>query len=444
MIKHPSKGTVLRNTGWILFDKILRLLGTLLIGILIARNLGPIEFGIFSFATAFVAIFAAIAGFGIQQIAIRNLILNPENAGITIKTVFRLLSYLGVLATTLSIIAAYTLLNDESSEQLFAIYILSIPLLTKGSEAIKFWLEAKIASHKAISIEVSIYLVFLAIKFATLTAYPNLKLFVVITAVETTIAGIALILLYKNNSHGYQEFGYSATVAKKLLKEALPLAISAFSIMIYMKIDQIMIGEMLSKEDVGFYVAATRICESWYFIPLAFVASAYPRALASYSSNRKEYNQQLGYIAVLVIFIGYTAALVGSLLSTPGITLIYGNQYSQSIRVFDIYIWGGVLVCTSTLTGKWLTTEGLSHAAATRSVIGLITNVILNFILIPLYGINGAAIATLISFLIANLLSLALTKKTRPLFWMMIKALLLADLFKAISSFKRHTETSAS
>jgi O-antigen/teichoic acid export membrane protein len=105
------------------------------------------------------------------------------------------------------------------------------------------------------------------------------------------------------------------------------------------------------------------------------------------------------------------------------IHLLYGEAYTQAVNVLIIHIWTGVFVFLGVASGKWFTAENLQMLAFWRTFYGMVFNVIFNLFMIPKYGIQGAAIATLLSYFIAGLLFDFFNNTTKPVFFMKLNTM---------------------
>jgi PST family polysaccharide transporter len=219
--------------------------------------------------------------------------------------------------------------------------------------------------------------------------------------------------------------------AKTLLKESWPLALSGIAITIYMKIDQIMLGQMVGDEAVGIYSAATRISEIWYFIPLVIVSSVYPSIIESKKQSEIFYYARLQKLFNIMFILSISVALPMTFLSSNILLILFGEPYISGGRILAIHIWTSVFVFFGVVNGKWFLTENLQKLVFLRALSGAILNIILNFILIPFYGGLGAAIATLLSAIFVNLIIDGLTHRTRVLFIMKLKSL---NIFTSIKN----------
>ena len=213
------------------------------------------------------------------------------------------------------------------------------------------------------------------------------------------------------------------SMAINLLKDSWPLIFSGMVISIYMKVDQIMIKEMLDTEALGQYSAAVRFAEAWYFIPMIIASSLFPAII-----NAKKISKELCYARIqklynLMVWLSLAIAFPMTFLSDFVMELFYGQQYNQAGGVLMIYIWAGVFVFLGVVNTKWLLNENLQFILFINTLIGATVNVFFNYMLIGSIGIEGAAWSSLISYCLAAYLCLVFYKRTRISFFNMTKSL---------------------
>ena len=189
------------------------------------------------------------------------------------------------------------------------------------------------------------------------------------------------------------------------------------------KIDQIMLGEMIGSQSVGIYSAATRISEIWYFIPTAIASSISP-AIFSAKKEGDEilYYRRIQQLLRLLSTIAILIAVPMSFLSGDLVTILFGSEYSAAGPILAIHTWAAVFVFMGVGTSSWFIAEGLTYLTFRRTLIGAVMNIMLNFVLIPMYGGIGAAIATVISQAFASFISNAFNLKSRKIFLIQLKS----------------------
>ena len=192
---------------------------------------------------------------------------------------------------------------------------------------------------------------------------------------------------------------------------------------VYMKIDQVMLKEMLDAKAVGIYAAAVKLCEAWYFVPGVAAASLFPAVIEARKKSKTLYDVRVQKLYDLMVWGSVAVALPTTLLADWIILILYGADFQEAAVVLRIYIWAGVFVSLGIASSKWLVAENLQRYSFYITALGAVLNISCNLWLIPIYGIKGASMATLVSYGTASYVSLALFKKTRQNFWLATRAL---------------------
>ncbi|WP_198666600.1 flippase [Marinomonas shanghaiensis] len=392
----------LKNTSWMMAEQFLRILAGLFVGIWVARYLGPEQFGLFSYALAFTAIFAGIAKLGLDGIMVRQLINEPEKRDVYLGTAFWL-KVIGafVVMGLMALIVPFT--SNDATTNLF-IFIIATGLVFQSFEVVEFYFQSQVLA-KIISICKVIQLVISScIKIYLVISQSDLVWFVVVTAFDTLSIAISYFFAYRirKNPSFYKRFDLN--IAKQLLKDSWPLMFSAIVVMIYMRIDQIMIKEMLGEYEVGIYSAAVRLSEALYFIPVLISASLFPAIINAKKISNDLYKLRMQRFYTLMIWLAILISLPLTFLSDWFVFVLFGEEFTQSSNILKIHVWASVFVFLTVVSGKFLTNEGKTQKVFFRNFAGMCSNVLLNLYLIPDYGGEGAAFATLLSWFIAGYL----------------------------------------
>jgi len=238
--------------------------------------------------------------------------------------------------------------------------------------------------------------------------------FACVFLLDAVVLAVGMTAMYLKNTGKLWHWKWRWKTARVLLKDSWPLILSGMVISIYMKIDQVMIKEMLGAEQVGHYAAAVRLSEAWYFVPMAITSSVFPAIINAKEQSEELYYQRLQKLYDLMVWLALAIALPTTFLAPWVIRILYGEVFSPAAGVLSIHIWAGVFVFLGVACSKWFIVENYIKKNFYRTFIGMVTNVVLNLILIPLYGIYGAAIATLLGQMTANLIYDVFDKKTYP------------------------------
>jgi len=407
------------NTSWLFFERIFRIVISFIVSVLVVRYLGPKDFGVYSYAISFAWLFASISTLGLESISTRELVKNPDKRDEINGTVFslRLLGSIACIITT----AIVLLLIGEDTYTTILILIFSGSFIFQSFSAIEYYFRGIVkAKYNAYALSASvIFSSGLKILFILLKA--PLIYFIIAASAEYLVLAIALVIVYQQNKLSIFSWKYSKKMASSLLKDSWPLALSGVVVMIYMRIDQVMIKNMLNTEAVGYYSAAVRLCEAWYFIPVTLCNAIFPAIVNAKSVSEKFYNSRMQKLYDLLTWLAIGIAIPVTIFSSQIIQLLFGNEFSSASPVLTIYIWAGVAVFLNVASSQYLINENLSKLTFFRSSIGMVINVILNLVLIPIYGIVGSAVATLISYTIVTF-SLAFHNKFNIQFKMMMKS----------------------
>ena len=421
--RHPSLRKILTNIGWLFLGKILRLSMGLFVGVWLARYLGPEQFGQFSYAIAFVSLFAGIATLGLNSIVVRDIVRVPDEAPITLGTAFLLQLISSLIAITL-IISTINWLRPETTLTKSMVVILGFSLLFKASEVIKYWFESQVQSKYTVWAENIVYMLVILVKIGMILLQAPLIAFLWLALLEAILIAIALFAVYTKQKGNLRLWTVRIKRAKSLIKDSWPLVLSGIAIMIYMRMDQVMLGEMVGNEAVGFYSAALRISEVWYMIPIVIVASVFPAITKTKEKSESEYILILQKLYDLMVIFSFSIALPISIASPWIIRFLFGENYLEASTILSVHVWTLIFVFLGVASGKWYLLENLQIHAFYRAISGGIANVILNLMLIPKFGGVGAAFATLVSQITATYLFDLFNEKTRQSFYMKTASLI--------------------
>ncbi|MFN3545097.1 MAG: flippase [Thiobacillus sp.] len=418
----PNLQKALTNTGWLFGDKVLRMGVGLLVGVWLARYLGPEQFGLLNYAMAIVALFGSVASLGLNGIVVRDLVKETEATNETLGTTFLLQAIGGLLAFGLAVLAiSFARPNDTLAKLLVA--VLGFAMVFKCTDVVKYWFESQVKSKHVVWLENGIFLVLAVVKVGLILMEASLMAFVWAAFAESVLVAVGLLGVFARRAGALSAWRIRYDRAKRLLKNSWPLILSGMVVMVYMRIDQIMLGEMLGDEAVGIYTTAVRISEVWYFIPSAIVASVFPSIVLAKKQSEGLYYERLQKLYDLMVLLALGVAIPMTFFSDWLVVLLFGIDYVEAGSVLALHIWSGLFVFIGLASGSWYLNENLQMMAFNRSLLGAVINILANLLLIPAYGIVGAAIGTVLSQMAAAYLFDFLHPKTRINFWMKTKSL---------------------
>jgi O-antigen/teichoic acid export membrane protein len=402
-----------KNTSWLLAEKILRMVVGIFVCIWVARYLGPEQFGLFSYAQSFVGLFAAIATLGLDGIVVRELVKDESRRDELIGTSFwlKVMGAIGVLA--ILVIAVNLTSNDTLTKTL--VFIIASATIFQSFNVVDFYFQSKVMGKFVVYVNITSLFLSSIVKIVFILNEAPLIAFAWVVLFDSFILACGFIYFYikKNSTFNVKNLKFRSKTASLLLKDSWPLILSGIVISIYMKIDQVMIKEMMNVEAVGQYAAAVRLSEAWYFIPVVISSSIFPAIINAKKQSEELYYARLQKLYNLMVWVAIAIALPMTFLSDWVVELLYGEQYNQAGGVLMIHIWAGVSVFFGVASNKWILSENLQKYRLFIDAFGAILNILLNLLFIPLYGVIGAAIATLISYLFTMIVVFLIIKKMR-------------------------------
>lgn len=398
VLNHDGFKRYFANTGWMFFGQMFSLLVSFFIGAWLARYLGPENYGVFNYAIAFVGLFGVIAPLGIDAILSRELITYPEKSDELMGTAFVLKIIGGFIAFSLTCVAAYFLETDYLIK--FIIVIFSFNFLFAPLNVIATFFNSNVkAKNNVLVITITTVLISI-LKIGLILSGLGILWLSVIFLLEAFFQSFGLFIIYKNNGFFIKKWVFNRNLSLNFLKKSLFLMLASAAAVIYLKIDQVMIGKMMNSANVGLYAAAVKLSDIWYFVPGMICGSLFPAIINAKKSNQELYKNRLKNLYLLMFLLSVAIALPISLLSKQLMFWIFGNDYISAASVLSIYVWAGVGVFLGTAVNQYLMSENMLRTIFILNILTMATNIVLNLYFIPLIGLNGAAIATLISYLI--------------------------------------------
>lgn len=388
-----TRRLVLVNSAWLMADKLVRLGVGLVVWVWLARHVGPEGFGLWNYAIAFTALFGAVATLGMDGVVTRELVRDPARAGVLLGTATGLRLAAGTTAA-LACVATMAWLRPGETLPLLLVAANAAMLVLQSSQTIDLYFQARMLPRPAVMAVNAAFLVATLARLGLLAIDAPLAWFAATLLVEGTLAAALLVVAYRGAADRTQRWRFDAGVAALLLRESWPLLLSGLAVMIYMRMDQVMLASMAGDEAVGQFSAALRIAEVWYFVPMALMSAAFPVMMQRREAGGAAYERYVQRLYDGMAWLGIAIAAGTTLIAPWLIETLYGPHFAPAARVLSIQIWAGVTVAMSFVHSRWLLAEGLQRYSLVYTVLGVCVNLGLNLLLIPRLGPEGAAWAT--------------------------------------------------
>jgi O-antigen/teichoic acid export membrane protein len=388
---------VISNTGWLFFDNILRMVVGLLVGVWIARYLGPDQYGQLSYAIAFAALFSSLATLGLDSIVIRNIVREPSLANEVLGTTFVLRLAGGASAFGLAI-ATIIFLRPADQLTRWLVGIIAAGMVFQAFDTIDYWYQSQVRSKFTVIAKNAAFLIISAVKIALVITHAPLIAFAWAGLAEIVLGSIGLVISYRVSERNLKSWKTRLSLAKNLLQDSWPLVFSGIVSMVYLRIDQVMLGEMVGNEEVGIYSAAVRLAEVWYFIPMIVVSSVFPSIVEARKISDTLFYERLRKLYNMMALSGYVVALPVTFMAGWAVQFIFGPAYARAGAMLAVLIWAGLFVNLGVARSSFLTSMNWTKVHFLTVFLGSLINVALNLVLIPIYGGMGAVIASCVAY----------------------------------------------
>jgi O-antigen/teichoic acid export membrane protein len=427
---HAGAQKYLMNTGWLFGEKILRLIAGLFVGAYVARYLGPSQFGLLNYVISVVSIFIVLADLGLESILVRELIRNNKSRHRLMGTAFPLKLF-GSISSFLLLLLIINVANTDTNTSILFL-IVGAGVIFESFKVIEFFFHSKVLSRFVVWSQMIALATVSIVRIILVQMDAGILLFAWTYSMDLLIFAVGCVYFYIKKGDKVFNWKFDAHLAIELIKTSWPLIFASLAVVVYMKIDQVMIKWMLGDEANGYYGVAVRLSEMWNFIPVAICSSVFPAILNAKAVSENLYLLRLQWLYDFMIFISLMIAVPVTFLSGYIVQALFGEAYALAGPITSIYIWSSVFVFLGVANGKWLISENLNNFRMMSLILAAGLNIVLNYILIIWIGLNGAAISTLLSYCFAAYLCLLFNKKTRPMFIQLTRSFNLVNLPKRL------------
>ena len=416
-----KKKRALTNIAWAISGKIVSLTGVLVVGIIVARYLGKEQYGIMNYVISFVAIFQVFADFGLDFIQIREESKHPAHKDKIIGTTFTLKLFFAIL-TLLAILIITTLSEHDGRIRCYImIYALSVILNTSWVSRNHF--TSIVWNEYVVKTEISRTLIGMAIKIAFVLLHLPLIWFIVSLVIDSILLAVGYTASYIRKIDSIRKWNFDRDLAVFMLKQSFPLLLSGAAIVVYNRIDQMMIGKMIDQSHLGVYSVAVRFTELLVFVPTIIAQTISPILVEVRQKDAARYEELSRVFMNVTVSVCILLAIFTSLLSYPIVRFTFGRMYIEAASVLSILAFKVVGDALSQTSGQLMIIEGIQKYASIRNIIGCVTCVGLNLVFISRYGIHGVAYVAIVTILVSGTLANFIIPSYRKIFYKQIKAI---------------------
>ena len=393
------RNKVINNTVWIVGCKIVQSVLQLVINMLSARYLGPSNYGLINYASSIAAFCIPIMQLGMRSTLVKEIVDRPEKEGQTMGTAIGM----SVISSILCIIGITTftvIANGDEKTTVIVCLLYSTSLIFQALEMVQYWFQAKLISKYTSLTMLFAYIVVSIYKTILLITRRNIYWFTVAQVIDFFIIAVVLLFIYKRV--GGQKLTFSFKRGRELLSKSRYYIISGMMVTIFAQTDKIMLKFMVGDSGVGQYSAAVASAGLTGFIFAAIIDSFRPSIIESKKAGSTNYGKKVGILSAIIIYLSLLQSLGMTLFSDLIVYILYGEDYAQSAGILTVLVWYTTFSYMGSVRNIWILAEEKHKYLWIINMSGALGNIALNLALIPIWGVQGAAIASLVTQIFTN------------------------------------------
>lgn len=393
------RGTILKNFLWLFAGNAGSHLLRGLIIVYAARVLGAAGYGTFSYALGLAGFFAFFKNIGVDTILTREVAKQPEKQHYYFATAFWIEIILLAITAFLIIFVAPFFSGVKEAIVLFPFVALIIIFddlkdlfvaFFRGIEKMEWEALVTVATNIAIvvfgfgALLISVSPLYLALAYAAASLFGAL---------------LAGGIIFVRHVRGFFR-SFNKNMVVPILKSAWPFAVGGLAGAFLFNVDIVMLGWWRGTEEIGLYSAAQKIV-GILAIFSGFIATVTLPKLSHFAYSDQQKMRHLLESSLKIIFITAFPLVIGGLILKSSIMgFIFGSSYLPATNAFAILLFSILAVHPLAIISTLLFVFDKQAKAIKYALTSSLCNIVLNFLLIPKYGMEGAAVATSISFFV--------------------------------------------
>lgn len=385
---------IFKNAGWLVFSKIIQMMISLIVGIVTTRYLGPSNYGLINYASAYTAFFFALSTLGINSVIVKEIIDNPQSEGEVLGTAI-FLKVIASIMSSLMILSVVSIVDKGEYETILVVAISCISIVCNAFDTFSYWFHAKLKAKCVAGCTFTAYVITSVYKIYLVVTGKNVCYFAFALSVDYLVLAIMLMCSYKLN--GGQKISVSLKYARDIMSKSHHFILSGLMVSIYAQTDKLMLKGMMNSTEIGYYSTAVSLCNIWCFVLIAIIDSFYPSIVESYSEDKALFEKNNKILYAIVFYISIFVSVLFTVFSKFIICILYGKAYLPSSAPLRIITWYVAFSYLGVARNAWIVCENKQRYLKYIYLSSAIVNVVLNYFLIPEWGASGAAIASLIT-----------------------------------------------
>lgn len=420
------KNRVMQNASWMIIGRVYQMGLAFVVGLLTARYLGPSNYGLINYAASFSSFFSTFCVLGINSIIVKNFIDHPSEEGKTIGSAIGIRIISSFCSVVLMLTATFFLDRGEKTTHI-VVLLLGLGMMPQVFDILNYWFQAKLQSKYATIASSVGYTVMMAYKITLLILKKNVIWFAASSSIEYLV--IAVCLYYNYKKHKGPTLSFSWEKVKELLNSSHHFILVSLMISIYGSTDKLMLKQMMSETEVGFYSTAVALCGVWCFVLAAINDSMYPVILQAFDSDIKLFERKCKQLYAIMFYASISVSLIYTIFAKYMVVILYGAEYLPAVAPVRIVTWYIAFSYLGDARNVWVISYNCQKYLKFLYIDSAITNVILNYLLIPVLGTSGAALASVITQISTIMVFPLFIHDMRPNVKLMLEAIRLKGVF---------------
>lgn len=416
---------LIKNVSWIFFGNVAHAILSFALNIFVARVLSLNDNGMLTFATSWITFFSSVGTLGFHGIISREFSKDEEKGNEYIWSCIAA----RLLFSVLAIVSLQVIVRISSpNEPLLHIIVLcqSMQILVGSFDIFVYWYRYKNKASIAAIFRLIAFGISAVWRVVAIAVFNNLTLYVLGIVAETTIFVLFLYIFYRN--HYTKHIRVSKKTILILLKISYPFIFSSVLSTIYGQADKIMLKSMIDNSAVALYNAATTLAGLVVIIPTTLIEGFRPDIMDSKLYDEALYQKRLRQLYAIIFWICIAYGLIITIFARHIILLVYGEKYLGAVGALSLVVWYTSFSYFGAINNVYMVAEDKIKWVQVTTLIGALCNVLLNFALIPSMGIVGAALASLLTQMLANFILMAIIPDLRKGFGIMVKGIALRNI----------------
>lgn len=427
-IKNILKNKSAKNAGWVIGEKIIQMLISLVVGLLTARYLGPSNYGLINYATSFTAFFAAFCNLGINSLLVKELVDRPEKEGEVLGTTL-VLQGISSLLSAVIIVSVVSMIDRRETVTIWVVALCTLGMLFRVFSTFNYWFQRHLISKYTAMATLIAYVVTAIYRIVLMVTEQSVTLFALATSVDFVVLATIQIFFYRKCQG--QRLSFSWQYGKELLSRSKHYILAGLMVSIYGQTDKLMLKQMLDLSQTGFYSTATTVNGMWCFILAALIDSLVPSIMEAHKAGDEALFQKRNkQLYAIVFYVSMAVAVLFNIFAELCIYILYGKAYMPAAMPLRIVSWYTAFSYLGVSRNAWIVSKNCQKHLIKIYSLAAMGNVILNFLLIPVWGASGAALASLASQIFTGLVLPFFIKDLRENAVLMVEAILLKDVLK--------------